>query len=924
MPEPTGAAKAFIHEGCLSEQKYGKFAKRWVVLEKCETSGCIFLSVYRFSEDGANPVEENFKHQYILSEYDFIGSIKGRLSSSRNSSFYWAIILKSEILHFQNTSLFVCENWNSKIRENINYFNWEVRTRFGFKSANQEAILYLTDYLLAVCYSDLSKVLCAVRLENISSFYADGCHVSFRSLENGETNTYEVEAIRKSQATRIVEEIQVRKSCRRVNHDTDGDLSNVQPVPPAPSRKESFQVDDSYGIENPLSQSGRPLLTPPSTPGSLSPYMSSSPSVSPCPSPTSRRASSLVSVPRSKSLSSNEVKQYGNKLEVPGEYQWKRKNAFRRRRGSTAPNVLISNLGENSSDENPPAVPERPAWTLRPAFHHLSLEQYEQESRSERHLILSGRLRLQAMKSVGCAVCIDVCSCEIRGPVLPRPINRPQENNSDTSSISSMSASREDFLQDTLQVCITPPSSPNESSLKVVRTRSRSLSPRSDRTKGFFPENVPPPVPEHGPACNRKTDTGSIDKLQKSKEYVTRKPRIPERPDNLPCSATDVHRQQPVTARRDSHHPHQRALSHDEGCSLTAERCPVVPKRTVSLACIQEKTSTQRTCVVCNGPCECDHKKRSLISCMNFNKTIDEDDPYISMQGNGDPYLNMKEHTDLYCPSIYLTSINEIRKPSNSMSSDEFGLRKKPVPEVRNTVKPVPAPRPASRQKTFYNKQFAKSSSSSQMLPSYNEGRNNVGVVMSNLLQFSKKEFTKSFDDLYQLANNDCQESIKSAESKNPHTWPWKGAYSPYVNLSGGRVKYNRMSSENGASFSGKTLFQLLFEYISKKSVPVDNLDMKPSVWTRFIITFDCEQCENELKDWRGLAELMGLSANDMKIVEEQCRKSSRISSEFIMLYWANCHKPFLPYTRQNLLDVLQNLDRLDLIEIIQNTDTRS
>ncbi|XP_054762717.2 uncharacterized protein LOC129269267 [Lytechinus pictus] len=97
--------------------------------------------------------------------------------------------------------------------------------------------------------------------------------------------------------------------------------------------------------------------------------------------------------------------------------------------------------------------------------------------------------------------------------------------------------------------------------------------------------------------------------------------------------------------------------------------------------------------------------------------------------------------------------------------------------------------------------------------------------------------------------------------------------------------------------------------------------DFMPSVNTlkKFCQYFDVQKSSFLIKDWRDLAERVGLKQGDMEVVNDaSCKTGKCTSTEIVLAYW-QCNAPDdMPFTPDQLVIELKRLERYDLIAILR------
>ncbi|XP_071506444.1 uncharacterized protein [Diadema antillarum] len=100
----------------------------------------------------------------------------------------------------------------------------------------------------------------------------------------------------------------------------------------------------------------------------------------------------------------------------------------------------------------------------------------------------------------------------------------------------------------------------------------------------------------------------------------------------------------------------------------------------------------------------------------------------------------------------------------------------------------------------------------------------------------------------------------------------------------------------------------------------VGNLIQSFDAFKRFCLFFDVKKDSFPPKDWRALAERVGLTVQDIQVIDDVCQRSSS-ATEIVLAYW-ECHTPDnMPYTLNQLVRELDRMDRQDLVEIVVQGD---
>ncbi|XP_071797320.1 uncharacterized protein [Asterias amurensis] len=88
-----------------------------------------------------------------------------------------------------------------------------------------------------------------------------------------------------------------------------------------------------------------------------------------------------------------------------------------------------------------------------------------------------------------------------------------------------------------------------------------------------------------------------------------------------------------------------------------------------------------------------------------------------------------------------------------------------------------------------------------------------------------------------------------------------------------------------------------------------------------------CLMCDTEItfqNNWKGIAEQLGLTANEIFMVDDYCRRYSKKPTQVILAYWEKQAQPLRPFKMKELVSILHNMDRQDLLDVIIQREKQS
>lgn len=131
----------------------------------------------------------------------------------------------------------------------------------------------------------------------------------------------------------------------------------------------------------------------------------------------------------------------------------------------------------------------------------------------------------------------------------------------------------------------------------------------------------------------------------------------------------------------------------------------------------------------------------------------------------------------------------------------------------------------------------------------------------------------------------------------------------------------NKNQEDKQSAESSYSLYTFLFQVWNSKEINADTLGMKLPTWHDFVVYF--ELLPGDVKDWRVFAERIGMSHMDIQVIDNYSRRFNQCSTAIVMLFWQqNSQNLKEEYSRPVLLKILRELEREDLIEVVEGQST--
>lgn len=429
-------------------------------------------------------------------------------------------------------------------------------------------------------------------------------------------------------------------------------------------------------------------------------------------------------------------RKYGNKLEAPGPNDWTRprRGAIRRhRRSNTAPETVLQ------CNDAAPSVANRPTYTLPARTIHLSLEQYNQKSNSlspSHAQAFAFHQQFSEMNPTTSYECKVEDTCILPGPVLPQPIQVPGRQPQRNPSSVSMGSSLSDEPYINTNGHLSPMASPTSVSPNP-RTESSHNSGRLSASHNgdifFSDRRPPPPVPRRS---SKETETkpdqdGRRTLLRRSKIEWT--PIVPARVESLARSMEEEEHRKPLR-------PVPRPLVIPKPRNIDKRNGTPSPRPRLPRASQSDATPTGRMCVICKSPCTC----QNSTAVFDFISTISEDTNYLAMVGD-------VEH--------YVPATKPVGEKEGGSPKSKFKVPPKPAPR-RRRPKANRVDIPATKKRGMKKRsKYIKCSARKQRY--CRDDTSDEGLQEKDLYYFqelTKKSYTRSVDDLYQLASLDVED----------------------------------------------------------------------------------------------------------------------------------------------------------------------
>ncbi|XP_022091391.1 uncharacterized protein LOC110979683 isoform X2 [Acanthaster planci] len=89
------------------------------------------------------------------------------------------------------------------------------------------------------------------------------------------------------------------------------------------------------------------------------------------------------------------------------------------------------------------------------------------------------------------------------------------------------------------------------------------------------------------------------------------------------------------------------------------------------------------------------------------------------------------------------------------------------------------------------------------------------------------------------------------------------------------------------------------------------------SVWLKFCLNCDMDRSNYGANNWKGLAEQLGLSSSDIILIDDYSRRYSKKPTQVILSYWERQANPLRPFNKTELISMLHELERQDLLDIV-------
>ncbi|XP_038064709.1 uncharacterized protein LOC119735087 isoform X2 [Patiria miniata] len=89
------------------------------------------------------------------------------------------------------------------------------------------------------------------------------------------------------------------------------------------------------------------------------------------------------------------------------------------------------------------------------------------------------------------------------------------------------------------------------------------------------------------------------------------------------------------------------------------------------------------------------------------------------------------------------------------------------------------------------------------------------------------------------------------------------------------------------------------------------------SDWVKFCLNCDIDKSNYGANNWKGLADQLGLSGSDIILIDDFSCRYKKKPTEVILAYWEKQAHPTRPFNKTELITMLHELDRQDLLDIV-------